>query len=109
MILYQSFQRGAVFHPLAEQNHNEHRRHDEIETCGIKRDQPAEERADQRPGHPIHLVEKGNDQVSLAFVDPLGNRRRVDNRKGLVTGRVDQIKLFRPHLLIRVKKGNPVK
>ena len=89
MILQHRLQRGAVLDPLAQQDHDEHRRHHKVEAGGVKGDQPAEEGADQRPGDPIHLVEEGNGEIGLVLVDPVGNRRRVDDGEGLVAGGVD--------------------
>lgn len=108
MILQHCLQRGAVLDPLAEENHDEHRRHHKVEAGGVKGDQPAEEGADQRPGDPIHLVEKGDGEVGLVLVDPVGNRRRVDDGEGLVAGGVDQVKLLRPHVPVGAEERDPV-
>ena len=108
MVLQHCLQCGAVFDPLAQQDHDEHRRHHKVEAGGVKGDQPAEEGADQRPGDPIHLIEKRNGEIGLVLVDPVGNRRRVDDRKSLVAGRVDQIKLLRPHVPVGAEERDPV-
>lgn len=89
-----AFQARAVLEPLIQQNDDKHRRHHKIQPFQIKREEPAEKRAECGAGNPVQLVQQRHPEVKPAPVHPFRYLRPIIDGKCLIAGRVNQIEFL---------------
>ena len=96
-----------LFHPLLQENHDEHRCHDKIETIRIEMDQIAEQSTEGCTAYPIDLIKQCYKEIEPAFVNAIGNICSVIDAEGFITHPVDEIDFFAPVSLYLSSMDSP--
>ena len=97
-----------VLFPLVEEDHREHGGHHKVHTLGAEGQHRAHHRAKTGTGHPVALIQQGDEEHEPAPVHPFRRLGRTGDGKGLIAHGKDHIKAAQAVALVALQHGKAV-
>ena len=96
-------------HPLFQEDYQEQGSHDKADSFRIERKHSSQDAVQSSVCDPVKIVEERNPEIEPAFIDIMGNGRRIIQSKGFIAEHKDQKRLFPAGASVLLHESNAVK
>lgn len=96
------------FFPLVQEDDHEHGRHHEIHTLCAEGQDRTDHRAQPGAGHPVELIQQGDEKHEPAPVHPFRRLGRAGDGEGLVAHGVDHVNAAQAIAFVALQHGKAV-
>ena len=96
-------------HPLFQEDYQEQGSHDKADSFRIERKHSSQDAAQSSACDPVKIVEERNPEIEPAFIDIIGDGRRIIQSKGFIAEHKDQKGLFPAGASVLLHESNAVK
>ena len=96
-------------HPLFQEDYQEQGSHDKADSFRIERKHSSQDAVQSSACDPVKIVEERNPEIEPAFIDIIGDGRRIIQSKGFIAEHKDQKGLFPAEASVLLHESNAVK